>query len=96
MPRNGHDRLRSLLKQHGGDPSQFCDELDREALVSDIFGRGVRADESTTLVAEVPKPEPTEESVDAAEHADEAQDVLTKLKDGTWTLHMRLACSTLN
>ncbi|RDX41429.1 hypothetical protein OH76DRAFT_1449674 [Lentinus brumalis] len=82
LPKNGHDRLRSLLKQHGGDPSKFCDELDREALVSDIFGRGVRADKITTLVAEVPKPEPIEESVDAAEHADEAQDVLTKLKEG--------------
>ncbi|RDX49331.1 hypothetical protein OH76DRAFT_1483274 [Lentinus brumalis] len=80
LPKSGHDRLRSLMKEHGGDVSEFCNELDREALVSDIFGTGVRADAITTLVAEVPIRETV--AVDAPEHLDEAKDVLIKLREG--------------
>ncbi len=80
------------MKEHGGDVSEFCNELDREALVSDIFGIGVRADAITTLVAEVPIRETV--TVDAPEHLDEAKDVLTKLREGTCILSLRVLCST--
>ncbi len=76
-------------------------EIDDEVIVSDYFhpgGRadtGVRADTITTLVVEVPTPERV--AVDAAElpeHSDEAKDVLTKLREGTWIPSLRLFYST--
>ncbi|RPD56942.1 hypothetical protein L226DRAFT_615287 [Lentinus tigrinus ALCF2SS1-7] len=81
LPKSDPDRLVSLLKQYDHDLSKFCDALDSEAVVSDIFGVGVRADTITTLVVEVSKPYKAV-TVDAAEHADEAKDVLTKLRKG--------------
>ncbi len=80
------------MKEHGGDVSEFCNELDREALVSDIFGTGVRADAITTLVAEVPIRETV--TVDAPEHLDEAKDVLIKLREGTYISSLRVLYST--
>ena len=52
LPKNERERLRSLLKQYGGDLSKFCDKLDDVTVVSDIFGSDSRADKVTTLVAE--------------------------------------------
>ena len=88
LPKNERERLRSLLKQHGGDLSKFCDELDDVTVVSDIFGSDSRADKVTTLVAEVPR---RESVIDVDEHSNEAKDVLTRLQEGTRILS--LGCS---
>ena len=82
-----------MLKQHGYDLSKFCDELDRESFVLDIFGAGVRPDTITTLVAEVPGPT-EQKTADTAEHLNEVQDILTKLRKGTRILSLRMFCST--
>ncbi|TFY69880.1 hypothetical protein EVG20_g2962 [Dentipellis fragilis] len=79
LPKGAHDRLRSLLRQHGSDLSKLCNEIEgREARISDIFSSGVPADE-ITLVAEVPKPESV--AGDAAEHSEHANHNLTKLTE---------------
>ncbi|KAJ8482566.1 hypothetical protein ONZ51_g5275 [Trametes cubensis] len=70
LPKNDPARFRSLLKQHGYDLSKFCDELDRESCVLEIFGAGVRPDTITTLVAEVPGPT-EQKTADTAEHSNE-------------------------
>lgn len=88
LPKNKRERLRSLLKQYGGDLSKFCDKLDDVTVVSDIFGSDSRADKVTTLVAEVPR---RESVIDVDEHSNEANDVLTRLQEGTRILS--LGCS---